>query len=213
MGLTDAYLTVTRNLGQILNAIRNAQAPKRFTTRFLVDLGFRSTNDRLVIGILKALGFLDESGAPRERYFAYLDETQSKRILTEAIVEAYGDLFQVNNKANEMTQIQVKQKLKTLTRGSKSDAVLRKMATTFKALCQYADFKALTKAPRRKESEVKPEIPLTEKDKGRESVKPSERTGPARTLDLCYSIHIELPSTRDKAIYDAIFRSLKEHIL
>jgi hypothetical protein len=43
------------NLGEILAAIRNAQAPERFTHKFLSDLGFRSTNDRPIIGMLKAL--------------------------------------------------------------------------------------------------------------------------------------------------------------
>ena len=59
MALTTAYLTQTKNLEAILEAIRNAQAPEKFTSRFLVDLGFSSTNDRLMVGMLRALGFIE----------------------------------------------------------------------------------------------------------------------------------------------------------
>ena len=214
MPLTTAYLTQTKNLVAIFEAIRNALAPEKFTARFLVNLGFGSTNDRLIVGTLKGLGFLDEGGVPTERYYSFLDATQSDRVLAEAIKEAYGDLFMINNKAHEMGQPEVKQKLKTLTRGAKSEAVLNKMAMTFVALCKHANFKA-PGALLKKPGQV-PETKVTEKEK-----KPTEDT-PAPTLpepperkafDLAYNIHIELPSTRDHTVYDAIFRALKEHIL
>jgi hypothetical protein len=42
MGLPTSYLTSFKNLGGILAAIQNAQAPKNFTTRFLESLGYKS---------------------------------------------------------------------------------------------------------------------------------------------------------------------------
>ncbi|HIJ64692.1 MAG TPA: DUF5343 domain-containing protein [Candidatus Hydrogenedentes bacterium] len=150
MALTTAYLTQTKNLEPILEAIRNAQAPEKFTSRFLVELGFDSTNDRFMVGVLRGLGFLDDSGAPTERYFSFLDGTQSDHVLADAIREAYGDLFRINSKANEMDKADVKQKLKTLTRGAKSEAVLTKMAMTFASLCKLANFKAASVAQKPK---------------------------------------------------------------
>ena len=216
MALTTAYLTVTKNLESILEAVRNAQAPEKFTSRFMVELGFESTNDRLIVGMLKGLGLLDESGAPTDRYFAFLDDTQSDRILAEGIREAYGDLFRINSKANEMDQADVKQKLKTLTRGAKSEAVLTKMAMTFVSLCKLANFKSPSATPKPKPLEKKPEL----KKKEETEKKPTspddgiEQTiGKKKSFDLAYNIHIELPATRDQAVYDSIFRSIKEHIL
>jgi hypothetical protein len=140
MPLTNAYMVQVRNLGAMLKAIREAQAPSKFTTRFLVQLGFKSTNDRNLIAVLKGLDFIDDAGVPRQRYFDYLDETQHKAIMGQAIQDAYSDLFRVNTKAYEMSQKDVKSKLKTLTQGSKGDSVLTKMATTFSALCKEAEF-------------------------------------------------------------------------
>jgi hypothetical protein len=205
MALTNAYLTQVKNLGTILKAIRGAQAPEKFTTRFLEQLEFKSTNDRNIIGVLKSLNFLDESGAPKQRYFDYLDETQHKAVMGQAIQEAYGDLFKVNNKAYEMSQPDIKAKLKTLTQGSKSEAVLLKMAMTFVALCKEATF---TGAPivKKPMDEQKVEKPGEKKDIEYHEDK-------KRPMTLSYVINIELPSTRDQAVYDAIFRSLREHIL
>ena len=58
MALSSAYLITTKNLEAFLNSIQSAKAPERFTNKFLTQLDFTSTNDRLFIGVLKALGFL-----------------------------------------------------------------------------------------------------------------------------------------------------------
>lgn len=79
MPLTNAYLMTTKNLEAFLNAIRAAKAPERFNNKFLTQLDFTSSNDRLFIGILKGLGFIDESGVPTKRYYAFLDQTESGR--------------------------------------------------------------------------------------------------------------------------------------
>lgn len=93
MALPKAYLTTTKNLTTILHAIQSAQAPTAFTGRFLEGLGFSSSNDRFIIGVLKSLGFLDSDGKPQDRYFRYLDQTQGGSVLAEGIREAYADLF------------------------------------------------------------------------------------------------------------------------
>ncbi len=133
-------LVTTKNLDEFLNSILNAQAPSKFTIRFLEQLEFKSTNDRLFIGILKALGFIDLEGVPQQRYFEFIDQTQSKVVLAKAIREAYSDLFAVSINANTLPENEVKNKFKTLLQGSKSDNVFSLMAKTFRALCDYADF-------------------------------------------------------------------------
>jgi hypothetical protein len=68
-----------------------------------------------------------------------LDQTQSARVLAEAVREAYSDLFAVNVKANELSAEEVKNKLRTLTQGQNSDNVIGLMSKTFKALTELAD--------------------------------------------------------------------------
>src|SRR5690606_31212626 len=142
MALPTSYLTSTKNLESIFSALRNAKAPDKFTTRFLESLDFKSAADRLVIGVLKSIGFLDGDGRPKERYFRFLDQTQSAAVLAEGIREAYADLFQINTKAQTLSKTDVINKFKTLSQGQISESVLDKMAMTFAALAKLADFDA-----------------------------------------------------------------------
>jgi hypothetical protein len=206
MSLTNTYLVTTRNLEAFLNALQTAQAPERFTTKFLQDLEFSSSNDRLFIGLLKGLGFIDESGAPQQRYFDFLDQTQARQVLAQAIREAYDDLFRINKDAHTLSEEEIKNKLKTLTRGEKSDKVVGLMAKTFKALSDYADWSKPSKAPPDPESKVETVAP-------KEMTKQRAEAPPPKTLGLHYDIQIHLPATRDSAVYDAIFKSLKDHLL
>ena len=84
MAVPKTYLTSTKNLKDILASMQQAQAPKQFSTSFLNNLGFKGTADRLIINMLKSLGFLEPSGAPTKTYFKFLDQTQSARVLAEA---------------------------------------------------------------------------------------------------------------------------------
>jgi predicted GTPase len=214
MALTSSYLITTKNLESFFNSLITAKAPDAFTQKFLESLEFKSSNDRLYIGLLKGLGFLDANAVPTERYFKFLDQSQSKQILAEAIQEAYGDLFAVNKKANELTQQEVKNKLRTLTQGKISDKVLHLMANTFKALVDYAEWdktakksedkkeQAVEKKVSKSEDIIPPQVEIDEEDLGAKLPK----------TQLHYNIQIHLPESRDPAVYDALFKSLKKHL-
>ena len=81
MALTTSYLTSTKNFEGIMNSILGARAPERFTNKFLEDLGYKSSNDRLITGVLKALGLLTDAGEPSQRYYDFLDQSPSQRRL------------------------------------------------------------------------------------------------------------------------------------
>jgi len=214
MALISAYLVTTKNVEPFFNSLITAKAPEVFTQKVLESLEFKSTNDRLYISLLKGLGFLDSNGAPTERYFHFLDQTQSKRVLAEAIQEAYGDLFAINTKANELTVAEVKNKFRTLTQGKNSEKVLGLMANTFRALADYAEWvpEAKKTAPK-KETETKPE-PVKGEDAGKKLKEPEDdgESAKLQKAQLHYNIQIHLPDSRDQAVYDAIFKSLKKHL-
>lgn len=206
MAIPTSYLTTTKNLGGILNSIVGAQAPEKFTTRFLESLDYKTSADRLIIGVLKSLGFLADDGRPTQRYFSYLDQTQSEVVMAEAIREAYSDLFQINKSANKMTKSEVVNKFKTLSQGQYSESVLDKMAMTFTALCSHADFEATAAT---KESGGDTEI---QKEDAVTSNRTSTTQKGLAIGDLVYNIQLILPESRDPKVYDALFESLKRHL-
>ncbi len=207
MALPTAYLTSTKNLEGILNAMKTAKAPPKFSQAFLESLEFKSSSDRLIIGVLKSLGFINEQGIPVDRYFQFLDQTQSAKVLAKGIEEGYSDLFQVNTKANELPSTEIRNKLKTLTQGKVGDSVLDKMSATFKALCDLADFSSRTTVVV-EQANVPSDHPLQPPPETKKDIQRQVSLG-----GLVYNIQIHLPESRDHAVYDALFRSLREHLL
>jgi hypothetical protein len=224
MALPDSYTLKPNSIPAYFDAILDAQPPERFSLKFLENLGFTSTNDRLFIGILKDLGFLNRDGAPQQRYFDFLDRSQSQRVLAEGIREAFADLFAINTKANDFSVDDARNKLRTLYAGKKTDLVIGNIAKTFKALVEYADF---TGAPTKPASA---EAPTASKEVAPPAGKPPAPTAggaaatpatgpdsprhlkPLNVAGLQYHVNIVLPESRDQSVYDAIFRSLREHL-
>ena len=209
MSLPNAYLTTFKNTSAILKAIQAAQAPQRFTQKFLEGLGFANSNDRATINVLKALGFLDDSGVPSARYHRYLDQTQSALVLAEGIRDAYEDLFRVNRNAHEMSNPDVKNKMRTLSEGAFTDRVLTQMAGTFTTLVKDADFSGTpTQDPG---SDVEPPGEQPEMRLSPSTPNGQSTASPAPFASLAYNINIQLPESRDPAVYNAIFKALREH--
>lgn len=207
MTLPSSYTQKPNAIPAYFDAILDAQPPERFSIKFLENLGFKSTNDRLFIGILKELGFLDADGVPQQRYYDFMDRSRSRQVVAEGIREAFSDLFAVNKKANELSAGDVKNKLRTLYAGKKTDNVIDRIAKTFSALCEYADFSSTT-PPKPAKAPSKKDAGTPSKDRVG-----TQQVGQAISLDsLQYHINIVLPETRDQAVYDAIFRSLREHL-
>jgi hypothetical protein len=208
MALIESYLITTKNLNSIIDTIVNAQAPDKFTISFLEQLGFKSTNDRLYLKLFKDLGLLDGNGVPTSNYYEFIDQTRTKKVLAECIQEAYSELFQLNKNAQKMSKADVKNKLKTLFQGKKTDKVLDLMSKTFKDLSNIADFSNVGL------SKVEPEEYQTEEEPEYQDPKQlGEIINKKITTEMHYNIQIHLPETKDIAVFDAIFKSLKEHLL
>jgi len=210
VALPDSYTLKPNAIPAYFDVILDAQPPERFSLKFLENLGFTSTNDRLFIGILKDLGFLNRDGAPQQRYFDFLDRNRAKQILAEGIREAFSELFAINVQAHDFTLDQVRNKLRTLYAGKKTDLVVGNIAKTFRALCEYADFSA--------PASPKPAETPPSGEKAAEQLRPEKHEKSAghlseiRVSGLQYHINIVLPDTRDQAVFDAIFKSLREHL-
>ena len=216
MALPNSYMYKINGIKKIFKAVLDAQAPERFSQKFLEQLGFKSKGDRLFIGVLKDLGFIDTDGKPSQRYFDYLDRSQSGSVLARAIEEAYSDLFVVNTQAFKMKSKEANDKLRTLYAGKKTDHVITQVAKTFEALCAIADFSAPSKLvePQLLKDTID-ETTSQEGDVGKAtpSADPTTKTrSKSLGYSLQYHINIVLPESRNQAVYDALFKSLREHL-
>ncbi|GAB2880135.1 hypothetical protein GCM10027046_05200 [Uliginosibacterium flavum] len=142
MNANIPYMLSVSNLHRILDAIQRAGAPEVFHLDFLRDLGFKGSNDRGAVKILKYLGMLDESGRPLAPYREFMDHNKAKRVLASRIKVAFDDLFTADRNANTKSVEHLKGWFKTKT--GAGDAVAQKLASTFRSLAAYGDFSAPT---------------------------------------------------------------------
>lgn len=202
MDVTNAYAYTVKNLPELFHAIQKASVPPKFTNSFLQTLGFKSTNDRSFINVLKGLGFLDSNASPTAVYSQYKDRDIAKKILAQQIRKAYAGIFMSDENAQSLSGEAIKGKLATLT--GRDESVIDKMASTFKTLVALADFSGA--AP------VRSKPPETLPDDKVES--PAlQKVAPSSAIAFSHVLYINLPATKDISVYDAIFKSMREHLL
>lgn len=192
------YMASARNLPEILGKIKAAGTPPKFTYEFLkANLGFASSNDRSVIGVLKALGFLTPDSTPTDRYNEFRDGARSGAALAAGLREGWSDVFLSDQKAQDRTPAQLVELFKGVA--GVGEAVAKKMATTFKVVAMQADWKTLRPAVE----------PLEPRELPANAPLPEQRAG----LALHHDIHLHLPPSSDVAVYTAIFRALRSELL
>jgi len=205
MSLPTSYTQAYGTLKEFFEKIRDAQAPDKFTHQILKDLGYKSNNHRPFIPLLKSLGFLSAEGVPTQRYKEYRNHSKSKEIMGDALKEAYSDIFLIKSHPKPADKGLIQGKFKSYHNAS--DNVAKLHANTFYALLALAElnFKDSPKEVVEKDiKEAKEEAPLEKQTK---SVIPAGKVG------LHYNIQIHLPATKDVEVYNAIFKSLKEHLI
>jgi hypothetical protein len=203
MALANTYVQVYGQLGDVFNRIAEGQAPDKFTTQHLKDLGFSSSNFRAVIPLLKQLGFLSPDGTPTNRYHEYRNTARSRRVMGEAIREAYGDLLTIKANPIDADRPLIEGKFKSTHNTSPNTAKL--MASTFYSLLELADLSHPSPI------EVKPQEPKPPSEPI--PIKVPEAQTERRRPTLHYNIQIHLPATKDVEVFNAIFKALKEHLL
>jgi hypothetical protein len=211
MALLNQPVQVYGQLKNLFDILRQGQAPEKFTREFLKDIGFTSSNHLAFIPLLKGLGFLTSDGAPTQRYRNFLDKTLSGKVLAEAIREAYGDIFVLKARPTRSDRALIEGKFKSTY--NLSDLQADRMAPTFLALLELADEQALysTTSETPTLEQLKP--PQPELEESPASIVRHRRSGAAEIVGLHYNIQIHLPPTKDIEVYNAIFKSIREHLL
>jgi hypothetical protein len=203
LALANNYVLPYKRIPEVFGKIRDGQAPERFTIQLLKDWGFTSTNDRAFIALMKALGFLSADGKPTQRYNEYRDHSRSKAIMGEALREAYSDIFLIKANPSTADTKAIEGKFKSFH--NVSDHVAGLMTKTFYGLLGIADLAGSTKPK---------VVPPTDDKKSKDGVRPTEPDTSHRGVvsGLHYNIQIHLPATKDVEVYNAIFKSLREHL-
>lgn len=206
MRMTDIenipYLGAYRNITRALQAIQKAQTPGRFTQDFLATkLGLTGGGARPVIPFLKKTGFLASDGSPTSLYKRFRNPASSGNAAAEALRRGYGQLYEINEYVHELSDPDLTGVIVQATGADQGSSTVRAMVGSYKALKAFAKFDE-------EEADLAPVDSGSEAD---EEAVSNDQT--IRQLNLGYTINIHLPNTSDIAVFNAIFRSLRENLL
>jgi hypothetical protein len=200
------YVVQPGSIKKILEKIKDAKTPDRFTTDFLdTKLGFRGGNSRQFIPLAKKLALLNSDGTPTALYKAFRNPTTSKASIAEALKVGYREVFDRNEYAGSLSKDELKGLVVEITGLEAKDQLVALICRTFEMLKSFADFDK--KLPAQKGEELV--------DTGASAAGSGHAGSADDELDvrLSYSINLVLPKTDDPAVFNAIFKALKEHLL
>lgn len=200
------YLANPGTIKKVLDKVKSASTPERFTADFLsAKLGLKGGTPRAAIPYLKKIGLIGSDGVPTDLYRRFRNPSESGAAIAEAIRRGYKSLYEMNEYVHELSDKDLKGLLVQATGLEEKSPVIYFIQSTFKNLRSFADFEQ--KLDRANDADGSRDTEPRE----RKQRQPAESSGIG--VNLGYTINLNLPATSDVAVFNAIFRSLKEHLL
>jgi Family of unknown function (DUF5343) len=201
MAAEFVYISNPARIAPFLERIRAAGTPQKVTFKVIESLGFKSTNDRPLLTIVKALGLIDGSGVPTSRWSAF--RSKPKAAIAAGIREHYAKLFSLYPDAYQKDNEALHNFFSSHT--SVSANTLKFIVATFKTLCSVADFGEAIPAS---------SLPATEAVGTPAAVahsQPLVTSTPGWTVNI--NVQLTLPENADAKTFDDFFKAMKKNLL
>lgn len=198
------YVINTGKIAEYFATISNVGIPPKVTNKYLESLGFKSKNDRYLVGFLRDLGFIDQGGVPTQRWADYRHTDTARAVMATAIRESYEGLFQMHPDAHQKDDEAIRNWMRSHA-SSASPVTIDRALGTFKAIVGLADFDADllgaapgTAGPIPRSTQVHQAAPL-----GGLAV-----AAPAININ----IQLTLPETATADDYENFFSAMRSHL-
>ena len=196
------YITSPGNIERALLAIKSAETPDRVTQDYVKTiLKIPGGSGDQVTSFLKKIGFVNPDGSPSDIYKKFRNKTTSGAAALDALRAGYGPLYKRNEYMHKLSDDEIRGLVIEETGQSDESSVPGFVVAAINALKKFA-----------KETKSS----LSEKDKvDTATIDPAIPQGGTRQLgmNLSYTINLNLPATSDIAVFNAIFKSLRENLL
>lgn len=161
-----------------------------------------------IASFLKKIGFADTDGTPTQRYKAFRNSSTAGKAAAEALREAYAPLYDRNEYMHLLSDAELKGLIIEETGAGHDSSVPGLVLAAINALKSHADFRVDEGAENDEPPSANnslPPIPLP--------TQIGRAHGESIGLNLSYTINLNLPATSDIAVFNSIFKSLKENLL
>jgi hypothetical protein len=206
MAVTLPYLASPGSIKTCLDKIKAAATPDLVTQDFITTkLQIKGGTGKALIPYLKKIGFVASDGSPTEIYKRFRNHATAGAAAADAVKTGYKELQSVNEYFYDLNDKDLLASIVQVT-GVEADSQVAKLTlSTLKTLKSFANFEA-------KGSENLKETKEEKKTDKSDNAKSGASEG-RRSLKLSYTINLNLPATSDQAVFNAIFRSLAEHLI
>lgn len=205
------YINAPGSIGKILEKIKEASTPETFSQDFLkTKLGFNGGNYLTFIPWAKKAGLVNGDGTPTNLYKQFRNPTTSAKSLATALKQAYSELYSRNEYCHDLDKKSFKGLVMEATGEAHDSKKVENIVSTFFNAKGLADFDSTSE---HKSSDDKPQTEIERTKEGTHQSHVPTSIHKQRSIGLSYTINLVLPKTDDPAIFNAIFKSLKENLL
>ncbi len=154
---------------------------------------------------LKKIGFANADGTPSAIYNRFRNSTTEGAAAADALKYGYQPLFARNEYMYKLSDEELRGLIIEETGQGDDSNIVSMILSCIKAIKKFATW-STTAAHSPEKPVTKPEPPSP--------LLPAPMANPASVgLNLSYTINLNLPATSDIAVFNAIFKSLKETLL
>jgi Family of unknown function (DUF5343) len=200
------YVTATGNVEKALLGIKAAATPESVTQDFVKTiLKIPGGSGNQMAAFLKKIGFAKVDGSPSEIYTRFRNSSSMGNAAADALKAGYGPLSIRNEYWYALDDAKLRGLIIEETGEESDSAIVGYILGSIKGLRKFATFDQKSNEPSKVEvNEMAPRLP---------TAVPPDSNVQSVGLRLGYTINLNLPATTDVAVFNAIFKSLKEHLL
>lgn len=203
------YVTASGNVEKALNAIKSAATPEAVSQDFVKTiLGIPGGSGNQMTAYLKKVGFATADGKPTDFYKKFRNPATEGWAAAQALRTGYAPLYMRNEYMHQLADTQLRGLIVEETGVEQDSVVVTSVLGCIKQLKKFARWDA---APIEDTNETRPPVARPGENQNSGGAPPTlpQTLG----LNLGYTINLNLPATSDPAVFNAIFRALKEHLL
>lgn len=205
------YSTSVGTLEKMLEKIKTASVPERFTQDFVsTKLLMKGGTAYSCIPFLKKMGFVSTDGSPTEIYREFRNSSKSKYAVAKAFRKLYQRLYEMNEYVHDASEKDILGLIIECTGVEKDNATAKYTLSTLMMLRKLADF----------ENETDDDVEVTSSGHSSQTqqnqiheISTMPNIPSSKGINLSYTINLNLPATKDVEVFNAIFKSLKEHLI
>lgn len=203
---TLPYVTATGNVEKVLLGIKSAATPEHVTQDFVKTiLKIPGGSGNQMLSFLRKVGFVNADSSPSNIYTRFRNEASSGEAVAEAARIGYASLFTRNEFWYALDDSKLRGLIIEETGEEANSAIVTYILGSIKGLKKFASFEKKSAAAAKIEPQEFSQVPPLNL--------PPAAAAQSIGLNLGYTINLNLPATTDIAVFNAIFKSLKENLL